>query len=467
MLPVTLNDAQQILVTRINGDPVLFDIIYALLSSGYDAYVVGGCIRDIFLSKVLKDVDIATNATPDELVKLFKDHNVRCQGSSFLVVSVDGFDVATYRKDVYNDGLASDCVVERVKTIEEDLGRRDFTINAIAFDPLHKVLIDPYGGVSDLYTRKLRFVGDPEVRIKESYERILRACRFCINLGQVAFDKFTLEAIFDNTELLKLLPKEKIALEVEKAMKHQRASVFFEALYKVGALKYIFPSLVPCWTQDGGPHHAETVFKHNMEVGDALSTKNWRLKLAGYLHDVGKPPCAKIAAETMALRFRNHPEEGARLVYNELRELKFSNKTVEYVSSLIRLHMTSMHEDFLKRAVKRFMVKLENRSLDYRDWMRLLIADRKGNYKSPNFTFGEIRNRLRGIHKLFLEERMFSLKNLAINGKDVLDVTGLQPGPIIGIILNKLFDDCFINPDHNNKEYLIGEALRLAENVGG
>jgi hypothetical protein len=121
--------------------------------------------------------------------------------------------------------------------------------------------------------------------------------------------------------------------------------------------------------------------------------------------------------------------------------------------------MTSLQDDFSKKAVKRFLVKLKNRNIDYRDWMRLLIADRKGNYKTPNFTFGEIRNRLRGIHSLYIEEKMFSLKDLAVNGNDVVKCTGHAPGPVVGQILKALFEDCFENPEHNTREYLLGKLL--------
>ena len=454
-----LHEAKQKLYKLIVLDKSLANIVTTLYKGGYGVYLVWGCIRDILIDRKSLDIDLVTNALPEEIQELFPDRKVECRGR-FLVAVVDDFEIATFRKDVHNTGLATECEVERVKTLEEDLNRRDFTCNAIAFNPINNKIIDPFHGYADICGRTLRFVGDSNKRIKESFERIIRACRF-----QAVLDGYmkpsTLEALRENVHLINELPKEKIQLEIKKAMKLPKASLFFEALHLIGALKYIFPSLEACWDQDGGPHHAETVFKHCMEVGDALSTKNWMLKLAGYLHDVGKPPCAEISAETMALRFRDHPVKGAKLVTKELQNLKFSKEAEQYVSNLALLHMTSLKDDFSKKAVKRFMVKLEEKKIDYRDWMKLLIADRKGNYKSKNYSFGQIRDRLKGIHNLFKEEKMFSLKDLAVNGKDIMKILGINSGPEVGIILKILFERCFNNPEYNTREFLCKEISKF------
>jgi tRNA nucleotidyltransferase/poly(A) polymerase len=456
---VYLYKFQQELFNIILSDKNLHNIVVRLSDSGYNIHLVGGCVRDAIIGRKFSDIDLVTNALPEEIKELFSDRDVDCQGK-FLVAVVDGFEIATYRKDVHNTGLSTECEVERVKTLEEDLSRRDFTCNAIAFDPIVNTIIDSFLGVADLYDRKIKFVGDPDRRINEGFERIVRACRFQAVLDGY-FSPSTLLALRENAHLIDKLPKEKIQLEVVKAMKLQKASLFFDALHLIGALRYIFPSLEACFDQDGGPYHAETVFTHCMEVGDSISTKNWRVKLAGYLHDVGKPPCAEISAETTALRFRNHPVEGAKLVTQELKKLKFSNESESYVSNLVLLHMTSLKDDFSKRAVKKFMVKLEEKQIDYRDWMRLLIADRKGNYKIKNYSFGEIRDRLRGIYSIFKEEKMFSLKDLVVDGRDVMEYANLESGPEIGMVLRVLFADCFETPEHNTREYLINQIHKF------
>lgn len=459
---LTLAKLQRKFYNLIRRDEKLLYLLYTFTRSCYKIHFVGGCVRDALMGLEPHDIDLVTDATPDEIIAMFPDKKVECRGASFLVAVVDGFEIATYRKDICNTGKASECEVERVKTLGEDLARRDFTCNAIAFNPIMGVLIDSFFGVGDIEDKIIKFVGNPEERIKEDHERILRACRFVSSMDGF-LETYTMEALRENAHLVERIPKERMQLEIVKAMATQKASKFFDTLRHIGALKYLFPSLEACYDQDGGPHHAETIFLHCMEVGDALSTKNWRLKLAGYLHDVGKPPCAEISAETMRLRFRDHPVKGAKLVTEELTNLKFSNKTVAYISNLVLLHMTSLQQDFSKKAVKRFMVKLEQKKVPYQDWMRLLIADRKGNYKSKNFSYKDIRDRLRKIHELFKEEKMFSLKDLAVNGVDVMDFGKIGPCSIVGEVLNLLFEDCLENPEHNNREYLLKKIPELVD----
>lgn len=249
------------------------------------------------------------------------------------------------------------------------------------------------------------------------------------------------------------------------AVRGSKGSCAFEYWHEIGHLEIIFPSLEACYTQDGGPHHAETVFQHCMDVGDAISTKDWRLKLAAYLHDVGKPPCAKISAATNALRFRKHPDKGAELVKHELSVLGFNENTIEYISNLIRLHMIGFKNDFSIKATRRFMTKLRDAGINYRDWMRLLIADKKGNDKTDNNSIAQdVRAKLKCINALLKEENKFSIKDLAVNGRDVLKATWLEPGPEVGKILKNLYKDCVENPEHNNRSYLIDKIIKLGRN---
>jgi len=441
------------------SNPDLIYILDEFMKGYHDIYLVGGCVRDTLIGMKCKDIDLVTDASPEELKEMFPE--AKCHGQ-FLITVVRGVEIATYREDIFNTGKATECNVRRVRTIEEDLARRDFTCNAMAFDPIGQNIVDLYGGYTSCLFRELSFVGKPDRRIQESNARILRACRFVAVLNG-SFDIDTLEALKRNAHLVNNISKEKIMLEIKKAMSIKRASMFFKALHAIGALQYIFPSLEDCVNQDGGPHHAETVFDHCMEVGDAITTKNWRLKLAGYLHDIGKPPCAEIAAETNALRFRNHPVTGAKLATKELKDLKFSNEDEAYISNLVLLHMTSLKEDFTKKAVKKFIRKLKEKDLSYKDWFKLRIADRKGNRKSFNYTFREIYDRVGLIHDILKEKNVFSLKDLAVNGQDVMNILHILPGPLVGAVLKALFEDCFNNPERNNKEFLLYRMSNLSE----
>jgi tRNA nucleotidyltransferase/poly(A) polymerase len=437
----------------LNNNSELKEIIEIIHRNNFQIHLVGGCIRDVILGIKPYDFDLVTNATPKEIISLFKDREVDSYGESFLVVVVNGFEIATYRKDFKNTGSSTECKVERVETLKEDLSRRDFTCNAMAYDPISFTLIDPYKGYFDLSYRIVRFVGDPDLRIKEDPIRILRACRFISKL-EGYFETKTARSLEWKSYLIKQIPKERIILEIKKALEIEKASLFFRYLYNIRGLGEIFPSLNQCVGQDGGLYHNETIFNHSMCTGDLISTKEWRLKLAGYLHDVGKPICVRFE-ENGDLSFKNHAKKGSEIIHSELTTLKFSKFDVEYISNLVFMHMFQIKEDSSKKVIKRFLIKLEDKNLRYKDWLRLLIADRKGNRKKKNYSFGEIKFKLKSIDNIIQNERMFSLKDLAINGKDIIQVLNIKPGREVGRILKDLFEDCLNNPEHNTREFLL------------
>jgi len=431
------------------------EIINRLYKSKYEVYIVGGFIRDFLThNKFSEDVDFVTNATPEELKKLFYDMKFATGGETFLVSFVNGVEIATYRRDVVNTGIRTDCQVERAKSIEEDLSRRDFTINAIAFSPITGEFIDPYRGKSDIHDRIIKFIGDPKDRIYEDNERILRACRF-MAVMEGLFDRLTFLALKKYSTLIKCVAPERISLEIKKAMKIRKASVFFETMKLIGCLKYVFPSLRACHDQDGGPHHDETIFEHNMISGDTIHPKYPLIKLAGYLHDVGKPPCAIIDDKDYTLKFIEHEKVGADLVRDELKALCFSNDEIKYICGLIYCHMNSFSKKLSKKATKRFLVRLSKSGIDYRDWFRLFIADKHGNMKSRDFKLGELKSFLEKIKYLYENENTFSLDALSINGNDVMNALSISQGPKVGIVLKKCFEYCLDNPGDNNKEFLL------------
>lgn len=430
----------------------IYYIVENLHQHGYECNIVGGFVRDFFkFNKISKDVDFTTNATPDQLAIVFAGHKLDFVGKSFLVTLVDGIEIATYRKDIINNGIRTECEVEQVLTLEEDLSRRDLTINAIAIDLINDKIIDPFGGILDLANNIIRFVGvHPGDRIAEDHERILRVIRFkaLLNGEFYVTTKMSMNTMGD---LIKDVPKERIRLELMKTMKIQKASIFFRTLFEFGILQHIFPSLCLC-NIDGGQHHNETVFEHSMDTGDNISCKYPLLKLAGYLHDIGKP--LSIVDHKDGVTFVMHEKTGAALAEKELTDLKFSNKEIKYVSNVIRLHMRSMNRQMGKKALKRFLTKLESANVPYTDWLRLFIADKKANRKSRNFTFSEIRKFRETIKNLYVEEKVFSLKDIPINGNDIMQTLNIPQGKEIGIILKNIFTYCQDNPEQNDKEVL-------------
>jgi len=442
------------IINHLRNNNLYVDIINRLYRNKYEIFITGGFIRDFLLTgKFSNDVDFVTNATPEQIKTLFYDRKFASGGQTFLVSFVDGVEIATYRRDTKNTGNRTECEVEMASSLEEDLNRRDFKINAIAFSPITGEFIDPHKGISDLYDRKINFIGDPKDRINDDRERILRACRF-IAVIDGSFGKMTFDALRENSHLIKLVAPERISLEIKKAMKVREASKFFNAMRIIGCLKYIFPSLEANVNQDGGPYHDETVYNHCMYVGDHISIKYPIVKLTGYIHDIGKAPCAKIDEKDYKLKFIGHETVGSDIARKELKNLCFSNNEIDYICGLIYSHMNSFDRNISKRGMRRFLVKLNKFNISYKDWLRLFIADKYGNRKSRNFSFSEIRKFLSKLTYIDEHEHVFSIEDLAINGFDVMKILNIQPGPKVGDILKSCLEHCLDNPDDNNKEFL-------------
>jgi len=424
------------------------DIIKRLCDNNFDTYIVGGGIRDILSGIEPEDFDVVTKATPDEVMKLFFDCNVKQVGKSFGVILVEGFEVATFRFDNYKD---SECIVSFAETIHEDLSRRDLTINALAYCELTGEIIDNHGGRDDLKNRIIKFVGDPFKRIHEDPDRIIRACRFLAKIDG-NFETETLRALKSavRNHYIEDIAPERIRLEILKAMKTPKASKFFTALHEIGALKFILPSLDSCWNHDHGNHHVENVWEHCMFVGDAISTNDPILKLTGYLHDCGKPET--FNPETK--QFLRHEIAGKILTKTELDKLKFSSKEVERVSSLVRSHMYSTLK-MSPKAIRRLLKKFNERNVNIEDFMRLRMADRKGNIDKDPFRLREYIT----MYKKFIDpvniETPFSVHDLALSGGQIIKEFELKPGPQISKIQKLLLDYVIENGSEANNESVL------------
>lgn len=424
-------------------------IIDKLCKFGFKTYIVGGAVRDMLLGKDATDIDITTEATPDEVESIF--NNCSNVGKSFLVSLVDGIEVATFRKDRYNGLSAKNCSIERTTTIVNDLSRRDLTINAIALCPKSGDIIDPFNGVNDINTKTIRFVGNPYDRIFEDPCRIIRAVRFCTVLDG-HFESETYEALKQNAHYVTdYVAPERIRIEILKVLKEKKASRFFKILKDLNILKDILPSLDATFDFDGGPYHNETVFDHCMYVGDNISTNCVYLKLAGYLHDVGKP----ISFNPSQQNFTGHEKTGAIQVAVDLRKLKFTNDELNYISNLIELHMRNI-KNVSPKAIRKLLVRLKERNIHFTSWLRLKLADRKGNTAKTPYTFNEIINMIQSIEQETVESinTPLTIKDLKISGNDVMRFKNLKPGPEVGKILKDLFEIVLEDPSKNNFEYL-------------
>ena len=414
-------------------------ILERLAASGFAACVVGGAVRDALLGLDPEDVDILTQADPDAVEALFHENRTRQVGQTFAVTLVDGVEVASCRGQDDNFPVS-------------DLGMRDFTINSMAWNPLTRELWDPFDGHRDLRDRVIRFTRSPEDRIREDPLRMVRACRFAARYHS-RIQGESLSAIRENTDQISTRgAPERIRIELIKAMAMDRPSAFFRLLRDTGLLAHILPSLDRCYDLDGGPFHGETVFEHNLLVGDALPARQPLLRLAGFLHDTGKFDAARI--KDGRLTFAGHDTLGGALE-SDLVRLRFSRAEIQYIMALFRAHMRPLKPESTPRAVRRLLAMLDDLDLSYRDFLRLRIADKRGNLAKSPYTLSDIRIRLEKILDTMAEQSAFNVNDLDISGRDIQEILGRGPGPRIGEIKSGLFDRVLEDPGLNRKEKLI------------
>ena len=430
----------------------------ALLDAGYPTFVVGGAVRDYLLDKESNDIDFATRATPVQIQEVFKDSEFKLDyvGASFGVMLVAGVEVATFRGDRYFGGGDKDVEITYVQSIIEDLARRDLTINAIALDP-SGTLIDPFGGRDDLENKIIRFVGDPTERINEDVNRILRAVRFAARFG-FSFGTNTAIAIIENAHRIKDVAPERIRLEILKTLEStKKSSLFWTILADAGILVHIFPELVDGIDHDHGNHHTETIWTHNMIAGDTVSIDFPLLKLATYLHDVGKPASFDKELGT----FYEHQHFGADIVRERLGALKFSGDEIRFIVNAVLVHMDGTRY-MSNKSRRRLKNKLNAYGLDWRDYVRLRMGDRTGNVSRPNFTISQVKDYVRLF--TLIEEVPMSVNELVLSGGDIIRIFSLTPSEIVGKIQRELLKQVIDNGDEvNTIENLINHAETVFE----
>jgi tRNA nucleotidyltransferase/poly(A) polymerase len=383
-----------------------------------------------------KDFDVVTAATPETIMKLFADCDVKTIGKSFGVVLVNGFEVATFRHDRHHGIGDKNCTVYFAHSIQEDLSRRDFTVNAMAYCELTGEIVDKYNGRNDLKLRLIRFVGDPLERILEDPNRIIRACRFLAKL-EGEFDLETRIALQENGYLVRdQVAPERIRLEILKAMELARPSLFFSALHSIDVLKYIFPAMDGCAGHPHGEHHLEDVFVHLMIAGDCIGDKDPILRLAAYLHDVGKPDAYQRRADGS---FVHHDVIGTDIVAEELQGLKFSRAETRRITNLVSVHMANIR-DISDEAMRKFLKKLADMELSFEDFMKLRVADRAGNRKKQPYSDEEIAALVEHAERAAGGKVPSTINSLAISGGELMTELNLAPGPIIGEIQRFLLE---------------------------
>lgn len=422
-------------------------IVETLQKSGFKAYVVGGSIRDLLIGIPVYDWDITTDAIPDLVSSLFK--KVIPTGVEYGTVTVmldDGaYEVTTFRSDEnYSDGRRPD-KVSFTKDIRDDLSRRDFTMNAIAYDPLSKELIDPFNGRADIKAKLVRAVGDPEKRLGEDGLRSLRACRFAAKLGFEIEEK-ALSAISKTLDVFGKVAPERVHDEIMKMMMADKPSVGFEYMRKTGLLKLIMPELeAGLGVEQPKPFHVHDVYYHNIYACDSAPKELPLVRLAALLHDISKPECKKDGT------FYDHDIQGSDSAEAILKRLKFSNDDIEDVANLVRNHMFNYTPEWSDSAVRRFIKRVGIDNLE--DLFLLRIADMKAMEKEINSSYlKDLKDRIKWVIEA---EDALDVSDLKINGKQVMQVLGCGPGPKIGEVLNGLLEKVLDDPSLNEKDRLI------------
>ena len=478
----------------------VLSILGKLKKAGFEAYIVGGCVRDFLLVRHSlgddwvgmepKDWDITTKANPEEIQNIFPDSFYE---NNFLTVTVRTkskdpalaeIEITTFRSEAkYSDKRHPD-QVKFAKTLEEDLSRRDFTVNAMAIDVLNDrnvltdgiekkqakrsskqsdrtirtVIIDPFGGQEDLKKKIIRTVGGPNERFSEDALRMLRAVRFATTLN-FGIEETTAKAIKQNSLWLEAVSKERVRDELVKIVMAEKASDGIELLRQLHLLKYILPELEENYGVGQNKHHMYDCYQHALKALEYTAKKKFSLqvRLAALLHDIGKPRVK--AGDGISSTFYNHEMVGANMVFGILHRLKFSSKDIEKITKLVRCHMFYYNVgEVTESSVRRLIRNMGPENME--ELLQVREADRIGS-GVPKAEPYKLRHLKYIIDKV--SQDPISVAMLKVNGKDIMDILKIEPGPKIGQMLDVLLGYVLDNPKKNTKVILTKEILALGK----
>jgi len=453
-----------------------------LKEAGFEAYLVGGCVRDLFMGRKPKDWDVTTNATPEQIIPLFpKTFYENTFGTVGVVTpthevvggptvsvghenSIDEtlriVEVTPYRiESSYSDHRRPDSV-KFSKHILDDLKRRDFTINAIAYDAETGEVVDPFSGIADLARGIIKTVGKPKERFFEDGLRILRAVRFHVELD-FPLDPETEKSITENKDILKEVSRERIRDELIKIIMSPQPMNGFLLLKKLGLLAYIIPELEEGIGVEQNKAHAYDVWTHLLKTVQHSADKEYPLhvRLAALLHDISKPETRRWNDETKQWTFYGHEVVGSRVTAKVLERLRFTRETIDKVVKMVRWHMFfSDTEKITHSAVRRLIANVGKENVW--DIIDMRGCDRIGTGRPKENPY-----RLRK-YKAMIEEVMrdpISVSMLKTDGKKIMEILKLEPGPKIGQMLNALLEEVLEDPSLNTEEYLNKRVLELSK----
>lgn len=434
-----------------------FDRVFE--KAGHSCYLVGGAVRSILLGERPTDYDFATDAPPSQMFSIFKrviPTGVK-HGTVTVIFEGEQFEVTTFRVEgKYSDSRRPD-EVAFTPSIEEDLSRRDFTINAVAADLKDGSLIDPHGGRRDLKKKLIRAIGTPYERFTEDGLRLLRACRFAAKL-EFEVEPQTLQAMRQAASTLDSVSAERISEELDKTMEAARPSTAFFLMEQSELLERFLPELARCRGVEQGGVHRYDVLDHSLYACDGGPHNDPDIRYAALLHDVGKAVTWERSPEG-DITFYGHERESERMGRDILRRLRFSKAREKRICHLIRHHMFHYTPEWSDSAVRRFIARVGSEYLE--DLFDLRQADSYGILGHHSLPEGEFRERIR---KVLEEDNAFTVRDLAVNGNDLMQEAGIPKGPMLGTVLEHLLETVIDDPRQNTKEKLLPIARSFYQN---
>ncbi len=436
-----------------------------LEKAGFEAYLVGGCVRDLLLGRTPKDWDLTTNAHPDQIQQLFPDNYYNNDYGTVGIKNEETEDerlrvieVTPYRTESgYSDARRPDSVTFGV-SLEEDLARRDFTVNAIAYRANDGTIVDPFGGKEDMSEKRLRAVGDPDERFSEDALRMMRAVRLAAELDFV-IESETMAAISRNNKQLQRISIERIAAEFLRILDSATPMQGIIFLQKLDLLPYIIPELQEGIGCEQGGIHDYDVYEHLLRTLQAAADKGYstELRMAALLHDIGKPATRRSGGKNKTYTFYGHEVVGAKMTKKILTRLKLPGEFIEHVETLVRWHMFfSDPDEITLAAVRRTIVRVGEDHIE--DLLNLRVCDRigTGRPKEQPFRFRK--------YKAMVDEALrdpISVKLLKVNGDKIMEMSGEKPGKKLGYVLHALLEEVLVDATKNDPEYLEKQALFL------
>lgn len=432
------------------------DACDALKNAGFQAYLVGGCVRDLLLGREPKDWDITTNAKPEQIQGLFAETFYENEYGTVGVVTESAdprlkvIEITPYRTESEYSNARHPDAVEFSDNLSDDLKRRDFTINAIAYDPKAQELIDEHSGREDLQRKVVATVGDADERFNEDALRMLRAIRIAAELDLMIEAK-TMAGIAHNATQLEKISRERVRDEFTRIVESPRPMQALFMAQKLRLLRYIAPALEDGIGCDQNQAHSYDVFEHNLRALQHAADNDWSLevRLAALFHDVGKPAVRERSEEKNDWTFHGHDVVGAKITKKILQDLRFSRETIDNVSNLVRWHMFFSDPDTVTLAAVRRTIQRVGQD-HIKELLQLRMCDRIGTGRPKEQPF-RLRKYMSMVDEALRDP--ISVAMLKINGAKILEI-GEKPGPRVGWILHALLEEVLDDPKKNTEEYL-------------